>query len=164
MDESDMKLAEQLREQLEASGEKTAFDTPAADAQGGEQDDASSLVEGPFAQAMAAYRQAKRSGDAEATAAAIDADSIRDAEVGNPRHALHELDAARRNVVVHVADDRQDERKRRAARRYVAHGVMSAARQKADDECRCERQKEDGRQYWKSHQNAPPKMPSTRTA
>lgn len=70
MDESDMKLAEQLREQLEASGEKTAFDTPAADAQGGERDDASSLVEGPFAQAMAAYRQAKRSGDAEATAAA----------------------------------------------------------------------------------------------
>ena len=36
----------------------------------GEQDDAGSLVEGPFAQAMAAYRQAKRSGDTEATAAA----------------------------------------------------------------------------------------------
>lgn len=73
MDESDMKLAEQLREQLEANGAKTAFDAPAAapqDAPQGEQDDAGSLVEGPFAQAMAAYHKAKRSGDAEATAAA----------------------------------------------------------------------------------------------
>ncbi|SES80810.1 hypothetical protein SAMN05216348_10315 [Olsenella sp. KH3B4] len=73
MDEDDMKLAEQLREQLEANGARTAFDAPAgtpADAPHGEQDDAGSLVEGPFAQAMAAYRKAKRSGDAEATAAA----------------------------------------------------------------------------------------------
>lgn len=74
MDQSDMKLAEQLREQLEANGARTAFDVPAeapskATPQG-EQDDAGSLVEGPFAQAMAAYRKAKRSGDAEATAAA----------------------------------------------------------------------------------------------
>lgn len=75
MDESDRKLAEQLREQLEANGARTAFDatteTPGEDAAPqDEQDDAGSLVEGPFAQAMAAYRKAKRSGDAEATAAA----------------------------------------------------------------------------------------------
>ena len=78
MDESDMKLAEQLREQLEANGAKTAFDAPAAApaetpskaAPQDEKDVAGSLVEGPFAQAMAAYRKAKRSGDAEATAAA----------------------------------------------------------------------------------------------
>ena len=82
MDESDMKLAEQLREQLEANGAKTAFDAPAEAPEAApaeapskavpqdEQDDAGSLVEGPFAQAMAAYRKAKRSGDAEATAAA----------------------------------------------------------------------------------------------
>lgn len=77
MDESDRKLAEQLREQLEANGARTAFDTPAEAPNEGapqdeqdEQDDAGSLVEGPFAQAMAAYRKAKRSGDAEATAAA----------------------------------------------------------------------------------------------
>ena len=69
MDESDMKLAEQLREQLEANGAKTAFGAPAATPEAapskatpqGEQDDAGSLVEGPFAQAMAAYRKAKRS-------------------------------------------------------------------------------------------------------
>lgn len=65
MDESDMELAGQLREQLEANGVRTAFDAP----QDG-QDGAGSLAEGPFAQAMAAYRQAKRTGDAEATAAA----------------------------------------------------------------------------------------------
>lgn len=73
MDEDDMKLAEQLREQLEANGARTAFDAPTeapADSPHGEQDDAGGLVEGPFAQAMAAYRKAKRSGDAEATAAA----------------------------------------------------------------------------------------------
>lgn len=69
MDESDRKLAEQLREQFEANGARTAFDRPQDTGQG-EQDDAGSLVEGPFAQAMAAYRQAKRSGDTEATAAA----------------------------------------------------------------------------------------------
>ena len=69
MDESDRKLAEQLREQLEANGACTAVDRPQDTGQG-EQDDAGSLVEGPFAQAMAAYRQAKRSGDTEATAAA----------------------------------------------------------------------------------------------
>ncbi len=74
MDQSDMKLAEQLREQLEANGARTAFDVPAEAPRKGapqdEKDDAGSLVEGPFAQAMAAYRKAKRSGDAEATAAA----------------------------------------------------------------------------------------------
>ena len=78
MDQSDMKLAEQLREQLEANGAKTAFGAPAATPEAapskatpqGEQDDAGSLVDGPFAQAMAAYRKAKRSGDAEATEAA----------------------------------------------------------------------------------------------
>jgi hypothetical protein len=74
MDESDMKLAEQLREQLEANGAKTAFGAPAEAPSKAipqdEQDDAGSLIEGPFAQAMAAYRKAKRSGDAEATAAA----------------------------------------------------------------------------------------------
>lgn len=70
MDESDRKLAEQLREQLEAGGARTAFGTSSQGVPADEQDDPESLVEGPFAQAMAAYRQARRSDDAEATAAA----------------------------------------------------------------------------------------------
>lgn len=91
MDESDEELAERLRRDLEASGRRTAFpdgpDGDAAergervspqtfghmagqdsDAQGGDLD--AEDLQGPFFQAMNAYRAARNSGDRKAMAEA----------------------------------------------------------------------------------------------
>lgn len=91
MDDRDRELAEELRQQLEASGAKVAFgDSAGANADDSEDGantkdgasaipeganptdtmDPTGLVDGPFAEAMRAYRRAKASGDAKATAEA----------------------------------------------------------------------------------------------
>lgn len=71
MDESDRRLAEEFRAQIEASGSRTAFDAekpsasaaPGGTGHGQDPDDAPSPADLDFASAMNALRRAKREGD-----------------------------------------------------------------------------------------------------
>ena len=87
---------------------------------------------------------------------AVDAERVRDAEIRDPRHALRELHAARREVVAEVRPDGERKGKRHGSRRHDAHGCARLTAQEAQQKRRRKRRQQDDRQNGKIHQKPPP--------